>query len=94
MSEIYMDANTIDLKNIKFPDSLIMQSKLGYPTFGNENKNWTVILLKMSIMEQTLSIKVFIAIRELYKIFGLSPAVKLAQIIRICYDYLQIFAFY
>lgn len=38
--EIYMDANTIDLKNIKFPGSseVMLKSKLGYPTFGHENR--------------------------------------------------------
>ena len=38
--EIYMDANTIDLKNVKFPDSseVTLRSKYGYPTFGHENR--------------------------------------------------------
>lgn len=34
--EIYMDAITIDLKNVKFPDAsqVLLKSKDGYPTFG------------------------------------------------------------
>ena len=50
--EIYMDANTIDLKNIKFPDSseVMLKSKLGYPTFGHENRKiGHVNFIKMSI---------------------------------------------
>ena len=34
--EIYMDAITIDLKNVKFPDAsqVMLKSRVGYPTFG------------------------------------------------------------
>ena len=38
--EIYMDAITVDLKNVKFPDSsrVILKSRNGYPTFGEKDR--------------------------------------------------------
>jgi hypothetical protein len=38
--EIYMDAITLDLKNVKFPNSseVMLKSKLGYPTFGHQDR--------------------------------------------------------
>ena len=38
--EISMDAKTIDLKNVKFPDksNVVLRSKVGKPTFGSANQ--------------------------------------------------------